>query len=106
MSASTATTTGSNTPANKVNASATLSEDESFHKIAAEAEAKHVANVATQNRKLEMVEKKLNEKLSSNGKALVLKDKPTRPTHRPTRKNRKPLSPPSNKEHDTRTAAG
>jgi hypothetical protein len=105
MSASTATTTGSNTPANKVNASATLSEDESFHKIAAEAEAKHVANVATQNRKLEMVEKKLNEKLSSNGKALVLKDKPTRPTHRPTRKNRKPLSPPSNKEHDTRTAA-
>ena len=109
MSASTATTTGSNTPANKVNASATLSEDESFHKIAAEAEAKHVANIATQNRKLEMVEKKLNEKLneklSSNGKALVLKDKPTRPTHRPTRKNRKPLSPPSNKEHDTRTAA-
>ncbi|RYO39570.1 hypothetical protein AA0113_g4347 [Alternaria arborescens] len=105
MSASTATTTGSNTPANKVNASATLSEDESFHKRAAEAEAKHVANVATQNRKLEMVEKKLNEKLSSNGKALVLKDKPTRPTHRPTRKNRKPLSPPSNKEHDTRTAA-
>ncbi|CAN9097423.1 unnamed protein product [Alternaria alternata] len=105
MSASTATTTGSNAPANKVNTSATLSEDESFQRIAAEAEAKHVANVATQKRKLEMVEKKLNEKLSSNGKALVLKDKPTRPTHRPTRKNRKPLSPPSNKEHDTRTAA-
>ncbi|CAN9141381.1 unnamed protein product [Alternaria alternata] len=105
MSASTATTTGSNAPANKFNTSATLSEDESFQRVAAEAEAKHVANVATQKRKLEMVEKKLNEKLSSNGKALVLKDKPTRPTHRPTRKNRKPLSPPSNKEHDTRTAA-
>ncbi|RYN90654.1 hypothetical protein AA0120_g6132 [Alternaria tenuissima] len=105
MSASTATTTGSNAPANKFNTSATLSEGESFQRVAAEAEAKHVANVATQKRKLEMVEKKLNEKLSSNGKALVLKDKPTRPTHRPTRKNRKPLSPPSNKEHDTRTAA-
>ncbi|CAN9115257.1 unnamed protein product [Alternaria sp. RS040] len=105
MSASTATTTGSNAPSNKVNTSATLSEDESFQRIAAEAEAKHVANVVTQRRKLQMVEKKLNEKLSSNGKALVLKDKPTRPTHRPTKKNRKPLSPPSNKEHDTRTAA-
>ncbi|KAL1800975.1 hypothetical protein ACET3X_001317 [Alternaria dauci] len=96
MSATTNTTSGSAAPANNTDTSVALSQEEPMPRKATEVEAKRVATVATQE--------KLEEEFPFKSRRLILKDKPSRPTHRPAKKNRKPLSPPSNKNHDTRTA--
>ncbi|KAG9191508.1 hypothetical protein G6011_10242 [Alternaria panax] len=103
MSALATTVLGSTTSIKITNTSATLRKDDVLQKKAAEVEAKRVANVATQKKKRAAAEKKLTEQLPSRGKNSILKDQPSRPAHRPVKKNRKPLPPLTNKEHDIRT---
>jgi hypothetical protein len=74
--------------------------ERALQKMAAENEAKRVENVAIQRRKLEAATMKAKEELTAKGKDAILKDKSSRPSRRPARKNRKPLPPRTNPTHD------
>jgi hypothetical protein len=74
--------------------------EKALQKMAAENEAKRVENVAIQRRKLEAATMKAKEELTAKGKDAILKDKSSRPSRRPARKNRKPLPPRTNQTHD------
>jgi hypothetical protein len=87
-----------------INTPVELSKEEAVQEMAAEDEARRVEDVATHKRELELAKKNAKEELLAKGKNAVLKHQPSRPLRRPAKKNRKPLPPPSNKEHATRNA--
>jgi hypothetical protein len=88
----------------KTDTSVKFTKEEAPQKMAEEDEARRIASVAIQKKKLDFAKNKVEEELSSKGKNAILKHKPSRPARRPVKKHRKPLPPPSNKEHNTRMA--
>ncbi|CAG5143163.1 uncharacterized protein ALTATR162_LOCUS1296 [Alternaria atra] len=107
MSSTIATTVSGSTVSvkdTKTGTSVKFTKEEALQKMAEEDEARRNASVAIQRKKLDFAKKKFEEELSSKGKNAILKHKPSRPAHRPVKKHRKPLPPPSNKEHNTRMA--
>jgi hypothetical protein len=107
MSSTIATTVSGSTVSvkdTKTGTSVKFTKEEALQKMAEEDEARRNASVAIQRKKLDFAKKKFEGELSSKGKNAILKHKPSRPARRPVKKHRKPLPPPSNKEHNTRMA--
>ncbi|KAH6872221.1 hypothetical protein BKA58DRAFT_468038 [Alternaria rosae] len=82
------------------NTSVDPAKQEALQKMAAENEAKRIEKVAVQRRKAEVAHTKAAQELASKGKNAILKAQPSRPSRRPVKKNRKPLPPPANRNHD------